>query len=328
MVENKTKVILLLSDKRSGSTFFQEMFNLRSEISTVKYTPHSNGETHFWTMAAVLLDDRLMKKQVFLNQYNGYGSVRSTRILMHRLLERNGVLIDREITQLEDIFYYWEKLIESSGNQFFFEKSPQLLSSFSATLLLVKWLNCTMKDVFVIGLIRNPYAVLNSAYQLFHTNPEKRQFGWLDIYRNLYFIKGIFPNDYVLIVKYEDLVSTPDVIFKTLSDKLGITEWDRKSFSSIKQDSIDTWKTSSLLNNGLNQYVEILSNIVGYLNSKPRVSNNNFHYAHKPFLEKINRLSRFLFSKIYYRYLKWLRYHIDDFKNKNSKSGHSNHLQE
>lgn len=328
MLENKTKVILLLSDKRSGSTFFQEMFNRRPEISTVKYTPHSNGETHFWTMAAVLLDDRLMKKQVFLRQYNGYGSVRSTRLLMHRLLEKNGVLIDREIKHSDDIFYYWEKLIECSGNHFFFEKSPQLLSSFSATLLLIKWLNFTRKEVFVIGLIRNPYAVLNSAYQLFHTNPEKRQFGWLDAYRNMYFIKGIFPYDYVSIVKYEDLVSTPEVIFKALSDKLGIEEWDRNSFSIIKQDSLDSWKSSSLLNNGLNQYVEILSNFVGYASRKTSVSDKTFHNEYKPFLDRINRIRRALFSRIYYRYLKWVKYLTDDLKNKNTKSGHSNHLQE
>jgi hypothetical protein len=144
----------------------------------------------------------------------------------------------------------------------------------------------------------------------------------------MYFIKGIFPYDYVSIVKYEDLVSAPEVIFKALSDKLGIEEWDRNSFSIIKQDSLDSWKSSSLLNNGLNQYVEILSNFVGYASQKISVSDKTFHNEYKPFLDRINRIRRALFSRIYYRYLKWVKYHIDDLKNKNTKSGYSNHLQE
>ena len=113
------KVIILLSDKRSGSTFFQEMLKGRNEISSVKFTPHSNGETHFWTMAATILDDDKMNKQTIFNKYNGYGNVSVTRTLLNRLLLENGVELDREILTVEDIYYYWEKLIESVNSLFF-----------------------------------------------------------------------------------------------------------------------------------------------------------------------------------------------------------------
>jgi hypothetical protein len=312
------KVIILLSDKRSGSTFFQEMLKGRNEISSVKFTPHSNGETHFWTMAATILDDDKMNKQTIFNKYNGYGNVSVTRTLLNRLLLENGVELDREILTVEDIFYYWEKLIESVNSLFFFEKSPQLIASFPAVLLLVKWLKITQKEVFIYGLVRNPFAVMNSAYELFGTNPELRQFGWLDAYRNLFFIKGLLDEHAVEIIRYEDLVDEPALIFGQISSRLGIDVWDSKSFKSIRPDSVNRWQNSSLLNNGLNMYVEILANFVGYHN---HIGSGDSEIKDLKKFGKFNRFKRYvkaIKSKVYYRYIKNVKLAFDEFKKNNT----------
>ena len=51
----KKTVALLLSDKRSGSTVFEEELCVHPDISHVRYTPHSYFETHYWVMAACVL---------------------------------------------------------------------------------------------------------------------------------------------------------------------------------------------------------------------------------------------------------------------------------
>ena len=48
-------VVILLSDKRSGSTMLQDELCKHSDIQHVAYSPPTYFETHHWLKAAVLL---------------------------------------------------------------------------------------------------------------------------------------------------------------------------------------------------------------------------------------------------------------------------------
>ena len=77
----KSKVIILLSDKRSGSTIFEEELCKHPDINHVVYTPHSYNETHYWLMAACMLGS---PEQLFHGhrRHRSYGSSQQARRLL------------------------------------------------------------------------------------------------------------------------------------------------------------------------------------------------------------------------------------------------------
>ena len=86
-------IVLLLSDKRSGSTMFQDEICRHPAVQTVPSSPHANLETHWWLMAAVLLQrpDALFSAG---QRYGGYGSRANARAYISVLEEQVGTSID------------------------------------------------------------------------------------------------------------------------------------------------------------------------------------------------------------------------------------------
>ena len=87
-------VVILLSDKRSGSTMFQDALCAHPKVQTVEYSPHTYLETHHWLKAAVLLS---VHHSLFSNgiTYKNYGSRKNARIYLENELKGN--LPDYEI---------------------------------------------------------------------------------------------------------------------------------------------------------------------------------------------------------------------------------------
>jgi len=81
-------VVILLSDKRSGSTMLQEELCKHPDIQHVAYSPHTYFETHHWLKAAVLLG---MPPQTFYGHrvYRGYGSKKNARTYLIDCVKRN-----------------------------------------------------------------------------------------------------------------------------------------------------------------------------------------------------------------------------------------------
>ena len=72
-------VVILLSDKRSGSTLFERELCKHSEIAHVRFTPHTYNETHYWVKAACMLPTA---KEGFSgdSRPDSYGSAMSARM--------------------------------------------------------------------------------------------------------------------------------------------------------------------------------------------------------------------------------------------------------
>ena len=137
-------VVILLSDKRSGSTMFQDALCAHPKVQTVEYSPHTYLETHYWLKAAVLLgvNPLLFEKG---KVYKNYGSKNNTRIYLEDLLTKNlpNYIIPKDNKQL--VFEGWEALCERFARPVFFEKSPQFLAHWSALSLLLEWAQKTQK---------------------------------------------------------------------------------------------------------------------------------------------------------------------------------------
>ena len=242
------------------------------QIQTVNYSPHTYLETHHWLKAAVLLNK---DKSLFSNgrQYKNYGSRKNARTYLEDELKGNlpGFIIPKDDNEL--VFQGWDALCEKFANPIFFEKSPQYLAHWAALSLLLEWSQKTTKfNVKFIGLIRNPLAVQYSAFKLFRSKPNKRQYGWLNIYKNLIFFKSLSTKNKFHLVKYENIVDNPKKELNSICDFIGI-KFDAGMLNEIHGNSKTKWNDDIYFNLNLSPSVIQLAKFFGYTDSE--LSNNN-----------------------------------------------------
>lgn len=232
-------VLIVLSDKRSGSTMLQNALCTHPDIQTVKYSPHTYLETHHWLKGAVLLN---YNKVLFSNSkvYSNYGSKINVRTYTIDLLKKNLKNYKIPVEDKELIFQGWEKLCEKYTKPIFFEKSPQFLAHWAALSLILEWMQQTKFNVKIIGLIRNPMAVQYSAFKLFRSIPNKRQYGWLNIYKNLLAFKTMIPRENYMEIQYEGLVDEPSKSLKKICEFVGINFKDDMA-KKIHGNSLTKW---------------------------------------------------------------------------------------
>lgn len=213
--------VVLLSDKRSGSTMLQEELCRHPGVRHVDFSPHTYFETHHWLKAAVVLR---RPEHLFVGQktYAGYGSRENARAYLVETLVRNLPGYAPPADDRELVFGGWEALCRRFGTPVFFEKSPQILAQWAALSLLLEWIEATDVTVRVICLVRNPLAVQYSAEQLFLTDPGIRQFAWLNAQRNLLAFRAMLPGHLQTLVRYEDLVARPRETLAELQAFVGV----------------------------------------------------------------------------------------------------------
>lgn len=233
-------VVILLSDKRSGSTMFQREMCRHPDVQTVKYSPHTYLETHHWLKGAVLLG---MPPQLFAGGrvYDGYGSRANARAYLIDCIKGNVPDFQVPDDDRALVFEGWEALCRRFARPVFFEKSPQLLAQWAGLLLLWEWIRETTFRVRVIGLTRNPMAVMYSAFKQFHTDPQKRQFAWLETQKNLLAFQRLLPQEMFLHVRYEDLVTRPRETFAEVCRFIGIAECPQVG-EGVCADALAKWK--------------------------------------------------------------------------------------
>ncbi|MBW2663789.1 MAG: sulfotransferase, partial [Deltaproteobacteria bacterium] len=144
-----------------------------------------------------------------------------------------------------------------------FEKSPQYLAQWAALSLMLQWIENTDYQVKIIGLVRNPMSVLYSAYERFFTPPEKRQFGWAQIYRNLLSFKAMVGKDKFHLVRYEDLIAKPKQTFQEVCSFIGV-DYDDKVGDDVHSRSLNKWSNDSMFTVQLHDSVKQLANHFGY----------------------------------------------------------------
>jgi hypothetical protein len=211
------QTVLLLSDKSSGSTALQYELLKHPRVQAVGYTMHNDHETLFWVKAAVLLG------QEQVDFVEGRFPIRpaEARRDLHALLRENVPGWAPPPSDQALVFDGWRALCESHA-PVFFEKSPHHLNNWAATALLLRYALTTDHDVRIVGLVRNPLAVLYSAWTRWLTPPRQRQAYWLRTYRNLLAVEALVGSDRVHIVRYEDLIAEPVARLRGLTDWLGL----------------------------------------------------------------------------------------------------------
>lgn len=262
MTDLPPTVVLLLSDKRSGSTMFQDELCRHPAVQHVAYSPHTYSETQHWLKAAVLLD-RPAPLFVGNRVYPNYGSAGNARTYIIDTLAGNlpGFGAPQDDTAL--VFEGWEALCARFARPVFFEKSPQILVQWAALSLLLEWKARTRLRVRLIGLVRNPLAVQHSAQALFATEAQGRQFSWLAAQRNLLALKAMLPAEEFLLLRYEDVVAAPAARFAEVCDFLGLPR-DAAVGSGAHGASLEKWRADPGYTLQLDPAVRQVAEALGY----------------------------------------------------------------
>lgn len=281
---------------------FQSEICKHPKVNTVDYSSHTYLETHHWLKGAVMLN---MPEEKFSGgqRYKGYGSAANARTYMVDTIKGNCAGFVVPTTDRELIFQGWEALCDKFAQPVFFEKSPQLLANWAALELMLEWIEQTSYKVKVIGLVRNPLSVQYSAFQLFHTIPQKRQYGWLEIQKNLLKIQSTLGDDRFLLTRYEDIIDEPQAEFEKISAFIGIEKFADMG-RNAHGDSLLKWKTDPFFHFELAEEVKDMALKLGYGEGELAMPDK----PNPPLLSKIrfeirSRWSRF-WSKLWNRHLR------------------------
>lgn len=255
-------VVILLSDKRSGSTMFEDELCKHPDIQHVEYTPHTYSETHHWLKGAVVLG---MAPETFAGGrvYQGYGSISSARSYLIDCVQKNVPKFEIPDDDRELVFRGWDALCERFAKPVFFEKSPQYLAQWASLSLMLEWIKSTHYNVKVIGLTRNPLSVQYSAYELFHSEPGRRQFGWLKIQKNLLAFQALLPDGMFMHVKYEDVIAQPKTTFADVCHFIGVPE-DNAVGLGVHSQSVNKWKDDPDFTMRLDETIKQMARHFGY----------------------------------------------------------------
>jgi hypothetical protein len=261
-MKTQKAVVILLSDKRSGSTMLQRALCSHADIQTVRYSPHTYLETHHWLKGAVMLG---VHSSLFSDGkvYAGYGSRRNARTYMENCVCENVPDFEIPKSDRELIFQGWEALCKQFAQPIFFEKSPQLLAHWGCLELMLEWIKQTTYQVKVVGLVRNPLSVMYSAQELFYSDPEKRQHGWLEIHENLLRFKGCLRSDQFTLCRYEDIIQHPSQSFESIYRFVGVVA-DTNVGADVYASSINKWASDPLFTLQLAEPVKAMARRFNY----------------------------------------------------------------
>ncbi|MFP4339585.1 MAG: sulfotransferase [Cyclobacteriaceae bacterium] len=261
------KSIILLSEKSSGSSAFQQLLSAVQEVKHIRSTRHFENESLYWTKAASILQMpqlKMVDSEVPLSRKK---AIRDLRELLDYNLENfNPPQDDKSL-----IFEGWKQLCKEH-QPIFFEKSPHHLCQWSALSLIMEFMQSNSEvDTLLVGLIRNPMDTIYSQYKRWKTHPEKVEKQWITSYSNLLKLKEVM-GEKLYIIRYEDLISSVDYLIPVL-DFCGIDQQsvDAKYFHG---KSLQKWKNDSFFGFTLSEEALSLASQFGY--TKDSLTNTTY----------------------------------------------------
>jgi hypothetical protein len=256
-MKEKLKSIILLSEKSSGSSAFQNLLASVQEIKHVKSTRHFENETLFWTKAASILEMpqlKMVDSEVPISRKKAMKD-------LHQLLKANGVRYDGPPDTREKIMQGWLQLCVSH-QPVFFEKSPHHLCQWSALELIMEAMEKNKQvDTMLVGLIRNPMDTIYSNYKRWKSYPGKVEKQWITAYHNLLKLKEKLEGK-LYIIRYEDLISSVDYLAPVL--KFCDIDPARVSDHYFHGKSLQKWKNDPFFGYVLGREASDLAKQFGY----------------------------------------------------------------
>ncbi len=228
------KCVVILSSKCAGSTLLQGMLCAGPHAQHVRRTRQHEFETLYWVKAAAMLrlpQEPMVRSELPMDADRGEAELR-------RLIEENSGGVYASLTGWDLAVAGWRALCEAHA-PVFVEKSPHHLRQPSALELLadcVEWL--PEVETRLVALVRNPLAVICSAYRRWGYPPAAMEEEWRATYGNLASLPPTLASR-LTVVRYEEVLSAPSVLeelFRFCGDEEG---WAR---SELQRDRAEAWR--------------------------------------------------------------------------------------
>ncbi len=293
-------VVFLLSDKRSGSTFLENELVAHPQIQNVDYTSHTYNETHYWLKAAQLLGmpESLFSGHRYSRSYGGGEQIRKSLVAG---IQGNVAHFEPSDDDKEMVFQGWEALCEKFADPVFIEKSPQHAHHWAALELILQWAEQTHHKAKIIALVRNPMSVMYSAFKLFHTPPEQRQYGWFEAYNNLLLMERLRGDCDFHWVRYENIVTEPEHVFEELCRFIGV-DTDPGLGQSAHTNSNNIWHDDPAFTLQLDSVVKRLAKHFGYSDEDLVNPGKQEQNVSQKTLVRARRLYHRIYSRLYNLY--------------------------
>lgn len=236
-MDAKSKCVVILSAKSSGSTALQRFLAASSGARTVRHTRHFEFETLYWTKAASVLG---LPQLDMPDSEVPLPPGRARRDLAAFLSANiDGYRVPASDDEL--VFGGWAQLCRAYAPALL-EKSPHHLYQMSALELLLEAFRRTPEvEVRVVGLVRHPMSAIHSAWRRWRTLPEVQERVWLTSYRNLRALQEPL-GDRLTVIRYEDLVTDPAAVGPVLeflavpASAAGLRDLHRTSVERWRED--------------------------------------------------------------------------------------------
>lgn len=270
--------ILLLSDKSSGSTAFQYEVARHPDVSLLNETDHNDHESLYWLKVACAFN---RNKADYYQSKVPYSRNEALEQIA-RLAELNTGR-GRRVESLADAGRLWDEIVEKHEG-ILFEKSPHHLNNWAASLALMHYVQARRDQVRIIGLVRNPCAVVYSTWDRWASEIQTRQFLWAATQRNLLALKAALPDECVFLVRYEDLIAEPVEQFAKVQSFLGLQHSSLLG-TGIHDRSRSKWLEDESFAFELDPSVKTLAESFGY-------SEEDLHIPPRPAPDRLEVLSR------------------------------------
>ncbi|MBN1681625.1 MAG: sulfotransferase [Anaerolineae bacterium] len=250
--------IMLISEKRSGSTIFQTELNKHPLVNVIAHTEHNDHETQYWLKAACVLG---LPGNDFLHGRPPY-TYADARSKLIGLLRSNvpGFVIPDDDKQL--VFEGWAALCQQFG-PVWFEKTPQHSQNWAALSVVLDYIHTTGADLRIIGLVRNPLGMVYSAWRSWRSNYWQRQFDWQTAYSNFQRLQHALPSEQVLLVQYEDLAQRPSEVMQRVCQFCDLP-YHPDVGAGLHARSVDRWQADPAYLLQLDPDVRLLAQQFGY----------------------------------------------------------------
>lgn len=257
-LDESPRAILLISEKSSGSTIFQNEMARHPQVMLIEHTEHNEHETQYWLKAACLLE---MPADDFLNHEPPMRRPTARKKLVD-LIGTNVPDFRMPDNDEQLVSDGWRALC-SRFRPVFFEKTPHHIQHWAALSLILRYMQSADHDVRIVGLVRNPLAMIHSAWSRWNANLEERQFVWKQSYQNLLRLREALTPEQLLIIRYEDMVSDPASTMRDVCQFADLRCSDAIG-SHIHRRSLDTWRVNPTFTLQLDESVAAVAREFGY----------------------------------------------------------------
>lgn len=260
--QSTRRTLILVSEKASGSTIFKDEIVRHPQVNPIGHTEHNEHETQYWLKAACLLG---MSSSGFLHGRSFYGRA----VARDKLVELIAANVPGFAAPADDerlVFEGWAALCARFG-PVFFEKSPQHIQHWAVLSLLLRYIQSTDHDVRVVGLVRNPLAMVYSAWHSWGSDPRTRPSVWQQSYQNLLRFQRALEPERFLLIRYEDMCAEPTETMRRVCQFAGLSHHEEVG-RGIHRRSVDMWQLDPLYTLQLDESVKAVAREYGYTDAE------------------------------------------------------------